>query len=181
MQFEDKANDAQGITTSTTFPVTMTVRATKEIKHAQSTEATTAKTTTLAPTKTLIPMTVATSTKSKPKQSKATTSQSRQATTTSLYANETLPDGYLVYSPDCHIRALDPFAEDVMELYNKEDTVLCQLSEPITKIQYNWSKLTADLVLNTELGASGAYADITCCYQEINRSGEDEDADDEFR
>lgn len=33
--------------------------------------------------------------------------------------NHSLPAGYLVWSPSCHIRALDPFAADAMELFHR--------------------------------------------------------------
>lgn len=93
---------------------------------------------------------------------------------------QTIPSGYLVYSDTCKIRALDAFAPDVMELYEKYEYYSCQPPHPLTSIRINWATFGVDLVLE-ELKYSEPFASTMCYYQEIHRSGEDGYADFEFR
>lgn len=104
-----------------------------------------------------------------------------QKSTTSINSTQSVPPGYLVWSPGCQMPALDPLAKDVMRLFTLEKFEACSTSKPLTQIRYNWTAQTADLVLDEKLKATRAYARSLCCYYEIHRTGEGKHADEQFK
>lgn len=96
---------------------------------------------------------------------------------TTVAINETVPDGYLVWSPKCQMPALNPLADDVMKLFHREAYEACSKTQPLTSIQMNWETSEATLVVDTKMLAKK----MSCCYQEIQRSGSGKHADAEFK
>lgn len=109
------------------------------------------------------------------------TTQTPKKSTTSINSNQTVPPGYLVWSPGCQMPAMDPLAKDVMSLFTQEKFEACSSSKPLTQIRYNWTAQTVELVLDQKLKNTRAYARSLCCYHEIRRSGEGKQADEHFK
>lgn len=100
--------------------------------------------------------------------------------------NQSVPPGFLVWSPECQMPSLDPLAADVMKLFNKEKYEECVTNEPLTRIVRNRSTDAAYLVLDEKRRDSFYYKGnknnrLDCCYQEIVRAGTGKDADDKFK
>lgn len=95
--------------------------------------------------------------------------------------NQSVPPGFLVWSPGCQMPALDPLAKDVMRLFTQEKFESCATSKPLTSIRFNWTTNVAELVVDAKLKSSKMYAKSTCCYQEIHRTGEGKSADTQFK
>lgn len=97
------------------------------------------------------------------------------------FINHTVPNGYLVSSPGCKMPALDPLAKDVMRLFHREKYESCSTSEPLTSIQMNWTASTATLTLNQNVVWYKSAKNVSCCYQEIRRTGTGKHADEQFK
>lgn len=104
-----------------------------------------------------------------------------QKSTTSIHSNQSVPPGYLVWSPGCQMPALDPLAKDVMRLFTQEKFEACSSVKPLTSVRYNWTAQTAELVMNQKLKKSRTFAKSLCCYYEIHRTGEGKKADEQFK
>lgn len=95
-----------------------------------------------------------------------------------------VPPGYLVFSPQCKMLSLEPLASDVMRLFSKEAFVPCAKRHPLTTIKQNFDEDIVELIFHQNLKAkflSGDQNRLTCCYQEITRSGENATADEKFK
>ena len=79
--------------------------------------------------------------------------------------------------------ALDPLAEDVMKLFKVIPYEECCSLKPLTRIEQNFTTNTAWLVMEQKLKKSFTWKrnKLDCCYQQINRSGANKTADDEFK
>lgn len=100
--------------------------------------------------------------------------------------NQSVPPGFLVWSPECQMPSLEPLAADVMKLFNKEKYEECSNTKPLTRIARSRSTDVAYLVLDEKRRDSFYYKGnkinkLDCCYQEIVRSGTDKKADDKFK
>lgn len=120
--------------------------------------------------------------------------------------NQTVPDGFLVWSPSCQMLAMEPLARDVMKLFHRgkqtvnnfkysfgmtsshidyiiiEKYETCSSTEPLTYININFTSTEATLVFNDTPKWYASYLiKSTCCYQEITRSGSGKLADDSFK
>lgn len=89
----------------------------------------------------------------------------------------TVPDGYLVFNPQCKMPSLDPHAKDVMRLFRQEKYESCTKTKPFTSIEMNWDTAEATLVLDAKAIAKN----MSCCYQEIERAGKGKSADAQFK
>ncbi|KAJ6643681.1 hypothetical protein Bhyg_08646, partial [Pseudolycoriella hygida] len=101
------------------------------------------------------------------------------------YNHQSVPPGFLVWSPECQMPSLDPLAADVMELFNKEKYEECSSVKPLTRIARNTTTGAAYLVLDERRRVSFYYKGnrnnkLDCCYQEIVRSGANKTADEKF-
>ena len=77
--------------------------------------------------------------------------------------------------------ALNPLAKDVMHLFRQEKYEPCSSTKPLTSIKMNETTATAYLVLDEKMTHSKGYEKLTCCYQEISRSGSGKYADEQFK
>lgn len=109
--------------------------------------------------------------------------------------NDDLPERdaskYLVYSSGCAMPSLDPYAADVMHLFHRDKYEPCDGRPPLTYVEISSTSSSSSsdefadvwLRLNrTRLPLyNGKKAPIDrCCYQRINRAGENELADKKF-
>lgn len=111
----------------------------------------------------------------------STITQPSITSTTSVFINKTVPNGYLVWSPGCEMPALNPLAKDVMHIFHREKYETCSKTAPLTSIQMNWTTSTATLLVNKNVVWYKAAKDVSCCYQEIRRSGTGKNADEQFK
>lgn len=80
--------------------------------------------------------------------------------------------GYLIWTPQCKIIDLDPFAPDIMEYFTKENYTPCSDLEPLTSIEQNFRENTAKLVLHFDRKSqflSLNQTKLNCSYQEVQR------------
>jgi hypothetical protein len=94
-----------------------------------------------------------------------------------------VPPGYLVFSPKCKMLSLEPLAPDVMRLFTKEDFEPCAKKHALTTVEQNYEENSAKLIYHREYKAKYLSADqntLECCYQEISRGGYNATADDKF-
>ncbi|XP_017103777.3 uncharacterized protein [Drosophila bipectinata] len=70
---------------------------------------------------------------------------------------------YFVNSPQCKMLQPDPFAKNIMKIYNKKYYTVCDHSPDMVTVNYNWTDSTYSLIKN-ESSAS-------CCYKRILRAG----------
>lgn len=101
--------------------------------------------------------------------------------TTRIFINQTVPNGYLVWNPGCEMPALEPLAKDVMRLFHREKYEHCSKTLPLTTIQMNRTASTATLSLNPNTVWYKAAKNVSCCYQEIRRTGTGKYADEQFK
>lgn len=98
---------------------------------------------------------------------------------------ESVPPGYLVWSPQCKMLSLPVLADDVMRLFTKEEYEPCSKKRPLTTIVQNFEEDSVKVVFHRGLiGSSYLGSDqnqIDCCYQEITRGGANATADDKFK
>lgn len=97
--------------------------------------------------------------------------------------NQSVPPGFLVWSPGCQMPALDPLAADVMKLFDAEKYEECSSLKPLTRIHKNFNNNAAYLIVDEKRRESFLYKHnkLDCCWQEIIRSGSTEVADDHFK
>lgn len=96
------------------------------------------------------------------------------------FQNESVPTTeYLVFSPNCQMLSLDPFAPNIMKLLIKDEYEPCTNKSQLTSISQDFEANSVQLVYHDnftmEYYAEG-HDQIECCYQEITRVG----GDDEF-
>lgn len=90
----------------------------------------------------------------------------------------TVPEGYLVWSPQCKIASLDPMAKDVMRLYHREKPISCSKGPSLTKIEWNPSTQRYYLLVVAEAKKAYHYynsntgSDGYCTYEEVSRKTE---------
>jgi hypothetical protein len=86
-----------------------------------------------------------------------------------------VPNGYLVWNPQCKIPDLNPFAKDVMKLFEAEKYKSCSSIPPLTSIEQDFKKNIVRVIFHdkfvTKYLVSGQHF-IECCYQEITRKSE---------
>lgn len=123
------------------------------------------------------PLTVETDTSTQP----FTSSQSPFASSTPIFINHTVPNGFLVWNPGCEMPSLEPLAKDVMRLFHREKYEHCSKTPPLTTVQMNWTASTATLAINQNVVWYKAAKNVSCCYQEIRRSGSGKTADEHFK
>lgn len=85
-----------------------------------------------------------------------------------------VPSGFLVHGNYCRIRDIDPFAENVMKLFQKQKYEPCETNLPLTTIEQNFETDSVRIIfhanlLSTYLTFGQTFAE--CHYQEISRSG----------
>lgn len=93
--------------------------------------------------------------------------------------------GFLVSSAKCLIPDLDPLADDVMQLFEREKYKACSDKPPLTYVERRGRRLQDDDVqLRVNVSLLGRYnqrAPIDrCCYQRIERAGDNRTADNKF-
>lgn len=83
-----------------------------------------------------------------------------------------VPDGYLVWSPNCKIPNPDPMVKEVMKFYHREKGVSCSLDSPLTTV--DWDPLADRFILKVVNEARQTYhfQKGHCQYQKIIREGE---------
>lgn len=84
-----------------------------------------------------------------------------------------VPNGYLVWSPQCKIASLNPMATDVRKLYHREKAISCSTKQPLTSVE--WNPETKKYYLTVIESAKKPYhlsAADQCEYQEITRKSE---------
>lgn len=91
--------------------------------------------------------------------------------------DETEPDGFLVRSPRCEMPTMNPFAEDVMQLFTVEKYEACSKTDPLSRIEMNWTTSAATLVFNN----ISNFPNISCCYKEITRLATGGNIDNEYK
>lgn len=95
-----------------------------------------------------------------------------------------MPPEYLVYSQNCQIPALDPLASDVMALFKRLNYKPCSTLPALTSVTVDESTGSAQLHINAtilRMYNNQKRGNIDrCCYQDIKRSGIDNDADRKF-
>lgn len=86
----------------------------------------------------------------------------------------TVPEGYLVWSPQCKIASLDPMAKDVMRLYHREKPISCTKGPSLTKMEWNPITQRYYLVVVAEAKKAHHYynSDGFCTYEEVSRKTE---------
>lgn len=130
-----------------------------------------------------------------------------QYVTTATSKDRPLENGYLVSSPSCYIPSLDPFAPDVMKIFQRRNymTLLsnslwmhsdfCFGAICLINIKYfieNYEKCVPgedatriEMNWNTSEAKlvynDSAFVNTMCCCSEIIRSGQGRNADTEFR
>lgn len=92
-----------------------------------------------------------------------------------------MPNGYLVWNPGCEMPSLEPLAKDVMRLFHREKYEHCSKTPPLTTVQMNWTASTATLSVNQNVVWYKAAKNVSCCYQEIRRTGTGKNADEQFK
>ncbi|XP_031636443.1 uncharacterized protein LOC116349218 isoform X2 [Contarinia nasturtii] len=90
-------------------------------------------------------------------------------------------DGYLVWSPNCQIPAIDPLAADVMKLFRREKYEACSTTQAVTRIEMNWTTSEAMLIYDYKPKWYSSFLESTCCYSEIIRTGSGKKADEQFK
>lgn len=112
----------------------------------------------------------------------STSTQTQFTSTTPLYINRTVPNGYLVWNPGCEMPALEPLAKDVMRLFHREKYEHCSKTPPLTAVHMNWTASTATLSISQPTAVWYKSAkNVSCCYQEIRRTGTGKNADEQFK
>lgn len=76
---------------------------------------------------------------------------------------------YFVNSPQCKMLQPDPFAKNIMKIYNRKYYTVCDHSPDMITVNFNVTDSTYSLNKN-ERGAS-------CCYKQIVRAGKRTEAD----
>lgn len=108
-------------------------------------------------------------------------SSASSSSTTQKYDNQTVPKGFLVWSPGCQMPSMDPLAKDVMRLFHIERYEVCSKSEPLTHIEMNWTTSAATLIINNTSKWYSTFMKSTCCYHEITRLTGGKNIDDKFK
>lgn len=91
---------------------------------------------------------------------------------------------YLVDSPQCQIRSINPFAADVMEFFITDEFEPCSEKKPLTSIEQNFVNNSVKVVFHRELTndyLSSEYSLLKCCYQVITRSEFNSSSDNKFK
>ena len=83
-----------------------------------------------------------------------------------------------MWSPNCQIPALDPFAPDAMQCFTPVKYNACSTVSPLTKIKQNFKTNTVWLEIDAFARTS---QNLTCCYQQIMRDGLDKEVDKLFK
>lgn len=84
-----------------------------------------------------------------------------------------VPEGYLVWSPQCKIKGLDPFAPDVMKLYHQEKPLSCATKDPLTTVQWNAEQTKYYLTVNEAVRRTNGTSTVDhCTFREITRKSE---------
>lgn len=106
-------------------------------------------------------------------------------TTTSIppILNQSVPPGFLVWSPGCQMPELNPLAADVMKLFQAEKYEECSSLKPLTRIRKNTTTNAVYLVLQDNYKDFYYHKNhrLDCCYREIVRAGFNKTADEKFK
>lgn len=87
-------------------------------------------------------------------------------------ASLAVPEGFLVWSPQCKIANLDPMTKDVMHLYHRQKTISCAPRSPLTSVEWNNGTQVFDLQIVHSARTTYHFHEGLCQYQEINRKSE---------
>jgi hypothetical protein len=94
----------------------------------------------------------------------------------------TVKEGYLVWSPSCHIPDMNPHHESIRKLLKPTDSIVCSKFSPLTYISTpttehvvnNWS---APYILKIDPGMVRYYVpskqNYSCCYADVMRASPD--------
>lgn len=75
-------------------------------------------------------------------------------------------------------------AADVMKLFKKEEYEPCSKKRPLTSIEQDFDTGTVKVLFHRQLKSKYLRSDqdeLSCCYQEITRGGQNATADDKFK
>lgn len=75
-------------------------------------------------------------------------------------------------------------AADVMKLFKKEEYEPCSKKRPLTSIEQDFETGTVKVLFHRQLKSKYLRSDqdeLSCCYQEITRGGQNATADDKFK
>lgn len=89
--------------------------------------------------------------------------------------------GFLVWTPECQIPDLDPFAPSIRMSFNKKVRPKCLQTKQLTEISIE--EATGKPILNFKRNLTTSYspAPLSCCYSEIIRFGSGNSIDKKFK
>lgn len=73
--------------------------------------------------------------------------------------------------------SMNPFAEDVMSLFQVQKYEACSEISALSRIEMDWTTEVATLIVNE----TSQSPKLTCCYHEITRLGKGENIDNQFK
>lgn len=90
-----------------------------------------------------------------------------------------VPNGYLVWSPQCKIRSLDPRAKVVMALFHRQKSLTCAVKGvPLTTLEWSPNSQRHYLRVVAEAKEAHGYyrsgSDGYCVYEEVSRKSENQ-------
>jgi hypothetical protein len=83
-----------------------------------------------------------------------------------------VPQGFLVSSPSCQIRSLDPFPPDVLNIFSFYSSLDCDQTRPLTFIEQDFENDIVKVVINHENEENYFKqndTELECFYKELTR------------
>lgn len=99
-------------------------------------------------------------------------STSKSAVTWNIQG-KSIPEGFLVWSNQCMIVSLDPFAKDVLKLYHRRVPISCGPNTSLTTVEWSPEDKKYRLMVADTARTTYQFQEGHCQYQEVIRSSED--------
>lgn len=96
-----------------------------------------------------------------------------------------VPEGFIIWQPNCKLPDFDPLIDEAMGLFFEEDLVECMDGKRVlTSIRQDYRKNLVTLVFHQEnfpYYMKKMYTHYECCYEEALRIAESENCDNHFK